>query len=81
MLHKFGFLIMVVAGLLVILYRWMFAQIETLAELKEWVDTGLGITMACWFIWYLMQKEKLHNRRLEKKDEEIKKLYERLNNK
>lgn len=76
MLYKMG----IIFTILVVIYHWVLSQVTSLVELKDFFDTGLTVAVLWFFINYLIKKEKAHSDRLQKKDEEIMRLNEKLHN-
>ncbi len=80
MLHKMGLLLTLIATVAILGYHWALAQVETMGDLKDWLDAGIGLSISWFFIWYLIQKEKVHTKRLKEKDDEIKRLNDKITN-
>jgi len=63
---------------IIVFYHRVIAQIDAIAQVKDFIDLAINLGGFGLFVWYLIQKEKRQDRRMEKKDDEIKRLYEKL---
>ncbi len=63
---------------LIVFYHRVIGQIDAISEVKDFLDLAINLGGFGIFVWYLIQKEKRQDRRMEKKEEEIKRLWEKL---
>lgn len=66
---------------LIVVYHWVIGQVDAFSQLKDFIDLAVNLGGFGLFVWYLIQKEKRQDRRMDKKDEEIKRLWEKLSDK
>ena len=78
---KFIILIALFGSSLIVSYHWVLVQIDAISQVKDFIDLAINLGGFGLFVWYLIHKEKRQDRRMEKKDEEIKRLWEKLSDK
>ena len=75
------YVIGVLGSVLLIVYHTVLLQISTVAEVKDFIDLVVNLGGFGLFVWYLIHKEKRQDRRMEQKDLEITRLWEKLTDK